>query len=153
MTALSELIAEHDAALAAYDAVPDEDWGKDDPTGRRVDAAIDALLDHRPATLDEASAKATFMLSARTFREWDSIEQVRLIEALNPTLPTAEHPAVKVRRLGREMSAALAEYADAPAMICVRPAGSAETAIWHVECDDYARIMSEVTVAYQRRQA
>lgn len=77
------LMKAHDKALAAYDAREDDyDWNND-TTGHALDAAVDEILAHRP-TLDEVPAKAAFMLRNRTFTEWDSLDQRRLIEALTP---------------------------------------------------------------------
>lgn len=83
-TDLQTLMAAHDAALAAYDAEQDGYDKEDDATGRAVDAARDALLDHRPGSLAEVAAKVAYMASQRTFTEWDDFDQRRLIEALVP---------------------------------------------------------------------
>ena len=91
---LQQLMAAHDAALIAYDAREDDYDRKNDVTGHALDAALDAILAHRP-TLDEVPAKAAFMLRKRTFTEWGSLDQRRLIEALTPVdvlVDTARNP-------------------------------------------------------------
>lgn len=86
MTAsLAELIIAHNEALAAYDADHETHDQQNDVTGFAVDAARDALLAHRPTTLEEVAIKATYMAANRTFTEWDNFEQVQLIQALTPT--------------------------------------------------------------------
>lgn len=88
---LSTLLDNHRTAFKAWVDTEDEDW--DTPAakaaGDMMDAAHDALFSHRPATLEEVREKAAYMLSCRSFLEWDSIEKIKLIEALIP----AEAPA------------------------------------------------------------
>jgi hypothetical protein len=88
------LIAQHRVAFKAWCDTSDEDW--DTPAaleaGDLMDAAHDALFNHRPATLQEAREKAAYMASCRSFLEWDSIEKIKLIEALTPA-PT-DHAAI-----------------------------------------------------------
>ena len=80
---LEALIVAHDRALAAYEA--DDNCNlENDVTGHAVDAARDAILDHRPGTIVAAVRKAAYMASRKTFTEWDNFDQRRLIEALTP---------------------------------------------------------------------
>lgn len=83
---LGALIAAHTAALADYDATPGEDTKS--AAFRRASAAVtktrQALFDHRPVNLSEATRKGEFMASCRTFIEWDDFDQVHLINALTP---------------------------------------------------------------------
>lgn len=83
---LGALIAAHVAALADYDAFPDEDIKS--AASRRASAAVtktrQALFDHRPVNIAEAKRKGEFMASCRTFIEWDDFDQVHLINALTP---------------------------------------------------------------------
>ena len=82
---LPKLMAAHTAALAAWDAVPDEEWDEQQASlSRDVDRTRDALLAHRPSTLQEIGAKAEYMASTRSFHEWDDFDRVKLIEALTP---------------------------------------------------------------------
>ncbi|KQZ31609.1 hypothetical protein ASD50_15200 [Mesorhizobium sp. Root552] len=85
------LIAQHRIAFKAWCDTSDEEW--DTPAalaaGDLMDAAHDALFNHRPATLQETREKAIYMASCRSFLEWDSIEKIKLIEALTPAEPSA----------------------------------------------------------------
>jgi hypothetical protein len=85
MAELSELIAAHTEALAAYDGLSDQEF---DLRGAElsipVDLTRDAILDHRPTTLEEVAIKAAFMASTRSFYSWDDFEPIKLINALTP---------------------------------------------------------------------
>lgn len=83
---LTTLLDNHRTAFKAWVGTEDEEW--DTPAakaaGDKMDAAHDALFSHRPVTLEEAREKAAYMVSCRSFLEWDSIEKIKLIEALTP---------------------------------------------------------------------
>lgn len=83
---LNTLIAQHRVAFKAWCDTSDEEWDTPAATaaGDLMDAAHNALFSHRPATLEEARDKAAYMASCRSFLEWDSIEKIKLIEALTP---------------------------------------------------------------------
>lgn len=85
MADLSELISAHTRALAAYDGLSDEDFEqRGAELSVPVDATRDAILDHRPTTLEEVAIKAAFMASTRSFCSWGDFEPIKLIHALTP---------------------------------------------------------------------
>jgi hypothetical protein len=77
---LSVLTYEHDTALEAYDSV--------DVSSSAVDSILDktrqAILDHRPRSLEEAARKGSYMRRTRSFSEWDDFDRCLLIDALTP---------------------------------------------------------------------
>lgn len=63
--------------------------------------------------------------------------------------PATERPADKVRRLGRELSKALAEDADSNTSVAlIYPAGSTEYPVQHFYDDEFAA-MVRLTLAYR----
>ena len=85
MADLSDLIAAHTGALAAYEGLSDEDFElRGAELSIPLDATRDAILDHRPTTLEEVAIKAAFMASTRSFYSWDDFEPIKLIQALTP---------------------------------------------------------------------
>ena len=87
MADLSELIAAHTGALAAYDGLSDEDFERRSAEfSIPLEATRDAILDHRPTTLEEVAIKAAFMASTRSFYSWDDFEPIKLIHALMPVV-------------------------------------------------------------------
>ncbi|MHA6641323.1 hypothetical protein [Mesorhizobium sp. A623] len=87
MADLSELMAAHTAALAAYDALGDAEW---DARGVELDKIVgttrEAIFNHRPATIEEVGTKAVFMATTRTFFEWDDFDPIKLVQALTPIM-------------------------------------------------------------------
>ena len=82
---LSDLMAAHTVALAAWDAVPDQEWDTQQAhLSAEVDRTRDALLEHRPSTMAEVHTKAEYMASVRSFHQWDDFDRIKLIEALTP---------------------------------------------------------------------
>jgi hypothetical protein len=81
---LETLISEHMAALAEWDTEPGDRAVPG--LNARLDAARDALFDHRPASLDEVRRKADYFSATRAFVEWDDFDQVKLVHALTPVL-------------------------------------------------------------------
>jgi len=76
-----ELVADHSAAMAAYEARLSA--GDDSaPDYTALDAARDALLAHRPATAEEAQVKLAYYVSCRSFTDWDDFDRVDLLESL-----------------------------------------------------------------------
>ncbi|UVK43795.1 hypothetical protein BPNPMPFG_005635 [Mesorhizobium sp. AR07] len=101
------------AALAAWDAIPDETW--DSTATKRIDARLDAAQEampaHRPATLDEVSRKAAYMAGCRSFFEWDNFDRIKLIEALTPS-PTATSPIMTLFQQWNAARDAADRYAE-----------------------------------------
>lgn len=72
-----------------------------------------------------------------------------IINTTHPAAPATERPADKVRRLGRELSEALAEDADSNAsVVLIYPAGSTEYPVQHFYDDEFAA-MVRLTLAYR----
>lgn len=68
---------------------------------------------------------------------------------MSPVATATEHPANTVRRLGRELSEALAEDADSNAsVVLIYPAGSTEYPVQHFYDDEFAA-MVRLTLAYR----
>ncbi|WP_312795579.1 hypothetical protein [Tianweitania sp.] len=89
MSSLQALFQAHTAAIAAWDAIPDDEWDQQDVAlGRVIDLTRDALLLHRPMTLAEVAEKAAYMATTRSFCDWDDFPAARLIHALTPIVTT-----------------------------------------------------------------
>lgn len=85
MSNLTTLMHAHNDALAEYDRTSDEEWKtQGDRIGEILDRTRDAVLDHRPANLEEVATKVVYMTTNRTFHEWDDVDRIRLIRAFLP---------------------------------------------------------------------
>lgn len=85
MTDLHEVIAAHKAKMAAYEAIPDEDWDElSDGINDEIEVTRQAVLDMKCATLEEVRTKAEFMLSCISFSVWDDLDPKELITAFVP---------------------------------------------------------------------
>lgn len=86
---LETLIAAHMALMTPFEtAYEDDDAGAaaQEALYPQLLATRQALLDHRPASLDEVRRKAEFMARDRSFAFWDDdrIDVVDIIAALTP---------------------------------------------------------------------
>ncbi|MEQ1941481.1 hypothetical protein ABMA32_03565 [Mesorhizobium sp. VNQ89] len=82
---LATLMTNHRNAMARYSACSDDDWkGQEAAINAAINASRDALFAHRPTSLEEARAKASFLARDKAFSEWDDFEPVKLIHALTP---------------------------------------------------------------------
>lgn len=85
---LESLIAAHVALMVPFEAAYDDDAGAaaQEALYPQLLATRQALLDHRPASLDEVKRKAEFMAKDRSFAFWDddAVEITDIIAALTP---------------------------------------------------------------------
>lgn len=92
---LETLIAAHIALMTPFEAA----YEHDNDVANETQAALypkllatrQALLDHRPISLDEVRRKAEFMAKDRAFAFWDDgIDLLDIIAALTPVAVDAE---------------------------------------------------------------
>lgn len=87
---LEDLIAAHVALMQPFEAAYEQDGdgavATQDALYPQLLASRQALLDHRPASLDEVRRKAEFMANDRSFAFWDddAVEVIDIIAALTP---------------------------------------------------------------------